>query len=732
MAPLKINTPSMHHYSFFAPTPKGLESLLLAELSGLGAVEVKETRAGVSFSGPLGLAYRACLWSRLASRVLLPLDNFAAATPEALYAGVHALAWEDHLGPDDTLTVDFTTVQSQINHSHYGALKVKDAIVDRFRERDGRRPSVARERPSVRINIYLYHDQATVYLDLSGESLHRRGYRDKSVAAPLKENTACVLLIRADWPEIARAGGTLLDPMCGGGTLLIEGALMAADIAPGLLRDYFGFQGWRGHDTALWSELIAEARQRRADGLRQLTTLYGFDADPRAVEAARHNAATAGLTPHILIEQREVRALLAPPTDTPGLLAVNPPYGERLGETEALKPLYAELGAKLKEHFGGWRTAVLTADPELGKGMGIRARKRYVLFNGALECKLLCFDVTPEWFITPRPAEDDLPLSPGAEMLVNRLRKNLKTLGRWADKEQVSCYRLYDADLPEYAVAVDVYHGEKLWVHVQEYAAPASIDPQKAEARLRDALRAIPVALDIPREQLFFKIRQRQKGSAQYQASDETGEFHEVREGPCRLLVNFTAYLDTGLFLDHRPVRTLIRELARGKEFLNLFAYTGSASVHAAAGGATGTTSVDMSHTYLEWARRNMALNGYIGKQHRYIQTDCVQWLAAQSASANRQRYGLILLDPPTFSNSKRMEGNFDVQRDHVTFIRQAVALLAPGGTLLFSTNYRRFKLDNAALADLQVEDISRAMLPEDFARNPRIHQVWRIQASNA
>ncbi len=722
----------MHPYSFFAPTPKGLESLLLAELSGLGAMEVKETRAGVSFSGPLNLAYRACLWSRLASRVLLPLNNFTAATPEALYAGVHALAWEDHLGPDDTLTVDFTTVQSQINHSHFGALKVKDAIVDRFREREGRRPSVARERPSVRINVYLYHDQATVYLDLSGESLHRRGYRAMPVAAPLKENTACALLLRAGWPEIARAGGTLLDPMCGGGTLLIEGALMAADIAPGLLRDYFGFQGWRGHDAALWSELIAEAQQRRADGLRQLTTLYGYDADPRAVQAARHNVAAAGLTPHILIEQHDVHALVAPPTDKPGLLAVNPPYGERLGETEALKPLYAELGAKLKEHFSGWRAAVLTGDPELGKGMGIRARKRYVLFNGALECKLLCFDVTPEWFITPRAAEDDLPLSPGAEMLANRLRKNLKSLGRWADKEQVRCYRLYDADLPEYAVAVDVYHGEKLWVHVQEYAAPASIDPKKAENRLRDALRAIPAALEIPPEQMFFKIRQRQKGSAQYQASDETGEFHEVREGPCRLLVNFTAYLDTGLFLDHRPVRTLIRELARGQEFLNLFAYTGSASVHAAAGGAAGTTSVDMSHTYLDWARRNMALNGFTGKQHRYLQADCVQWLAAQSALTNRQRYGLILLDPPTFSNSKRMEGSFDVQRDHVTFIRQAVALLAPGGTLLFSTNYRRFKLDATALADLQVADISRAMLPEDFARNPRIHQVWRIQAGKA
>ncbi len=722
----------MSHIAFFATTPKGQESLLAAELSALGATGVKETRAGVNFSGPLSVAYRACLWSRLASRILLPVQHVAAPTPEALYQGVRDISWEEHLGPDDSLTVDFATVQSQISHSHYGALKVKDAIVDRFRDISGRRPSVAREQPTVRINVYLYRDQATVYLDLSGDSLHRRRYRVQSVTAPLKENTAAAMLLRAGWPEVAQAGGTLLDPMCGSGTLLIEGALIAADIAPGLLRDHFGFLGWRGHDAAIWAGLIAEAQQRRAAGLQQLTTLYGYDADPRAVQAARQNAAAAQLAEHIVIAQTSLRDLSAPPADRPGLLAVNPPYGERLGETEALKPLYAELGAKLKEHFSGWRAAVLTADPELGKNMGIRARKRYTLYNGALECKLLCFEVVPEWFVTARAVEDEAPLSPGAEMLANRLRKNLKTLGRWAEKEDITCYRLYDADLPEYAVAIDLYRGEKLWVHVQEYAPPASIDPKKAEARLRDALRAIPVALEIPREQLYFKIRQRQKGSAQYQASEESGEFHEVREGPCRLLVNLGAYLDTGLFLDHRPVRALIRELARGKEFLNLFAYTGSASVHAAAGGASGTTTVDMSRTYLEWARRNMALNGFTGPQHRYLQADCVSWLNEQSALKIPPRYGLIFLDPPTFSNSKRMEDNFDVQRDHVAFIRHAAALLAPRGMLLFSTNNRRFKLDHEALADLQLEDLSRALLPQDFARNPRIHQVWRIQTGKA
>lgn len=719
----------MSQYAFFATTPKGLESLLADELSALGGGKLRETRAGVSFSGPLALAYRACLWSRLSSRILLPLSTFPASSAEALYEGVSAIAWEDHLGSDDSLSVDFSTVQSQINHSHFGALKVKDAIVDRFRARDGSRPSVEREQPSVRINVYLYHDQATVYLDLSGESLHRRRYRSQSVAAPLKENVACGALLRAGWPEIARNGGSLVDPLCGGGTLIIEGALMAADVAPGLLRDYYGFFGWRGHDTSLWQGLIAEAHARREVGLKTLPPVYGFDADARAAQAAQRNAAAAQLEPYIVIEHRPLADLCAPPDASGGLVISNPPYGERLGEAETLKPLYAELGSKLKTQFGGWCAAVLTANPDLGKSMGIRARKRYALFNGALECKLLCFDVTPEWFVGAHAeAEDQAPLTPGAEMLANRLRKNLKQLGRWLKKEDVSCYRLYDADLPEYAVAVDLYHGDKLWAHVQEYAAPASVDPKKAAARLRDAMRAVVAVLEIPREQVFFKVRQQQKGSEQYQALADTKRFHEVCEGPCRLLVNFSDYLDTGLFLDHRPVRAYLREQARGKHFLNLFAYTGAATVHTAAGGAASTVTVDMSQTYLEWASRNMALNGHIGRQHRYIHADCSAWLAEQNTAATPSRFDLIFLDPPTFSNSKRMSGTFDVQRDQAELIRQCVALLAPGGTLVFSTNFRRFKLDTHALTELELEDMSPAMLPPDFAREPRIHQVWRIR----
>ena len=713
---------------FFAPCPKGIESLLADELRALGAEAVKETRAGVAFEGPLAAGYRACLWSRLASRVLLTLTRVPAASPEALYEGVLAMDWSEHLAPDGTLAVDFAGTNAAITHTHFGALKVKDAIVDQLRARFGARPSVDTERPDVRVNVYLYHDEATVSLDLSGESLHRRGYRRDGLEAPLKENLAAAILLRANWPALAAEGGALVDLMCGSGTLLIEGAFIAGDIAPGLMRDYFGFLKWKQHDVALWSELLAEARTRREAGLKQLPPIRGYDRDVRAVHAARENIKRAGLDEYVHVEQRELSAC-APEDLPPGLVVVNPPYGERLGEAAELPALYKELGAQLKNNFSGWRAAVFTGNPELGKSMGLRAQRYHTLWNGAIECRLLHFEITPEAVVgerAPKPFE----IRPGssAEMFANRLRKDLQHFGRWARRQEIGCYRLYDADLHEYNLAIDVYESDRRYVHVQEYEAPDTIDPDKARQRLRHALGVIPLVLEIPKEQMFFKQRRRQKGGAQYEKFGEAGEFHEVREGRCRFLVNFTDYLDTGLFLDHRPTRALLGELANGKSFLNLFGYTGTATVHAALGGATATTTVDMSRTYLDWARRNLELNGLRGQDHELIQADVLKWLGQNRG----RRYGLIFLDPPTFSRSKRMEETLDVQRDHVALIRDAAALLTPGGTLIFSTNLRRFRLDADALAEFAVADITRKTIPKDFERDPKIHQCFRIAKASA
>jgi 23S rRNA (guanine2445-N2)-methyltransferase / 23S rRNA (guanine2069-N7)-methyltransferase len=713
----------MTQYELFAPAPKGLEPLLAEELRALGAQNIAETRAGVAFAGDLALAYRVCLWSRLASRVLLTVARFAAASPEELYAEALLLPWEEHMSAEGTLAVSCQAVRSQITHSQYAGLKLKDAIVDHFRERCGTRPSVDVERPEVRFNLHLDKDQATLSIDLSGESLHRRGYRTEGVLAPLKENLAAAILLRAGWPQIAADGGSLLDPVCGSGTLLIEGALIAADIAPGLQRSYYGFEGWKGHQPELWRELLQEARERRKVGLAQLPLIAGRDIDSKAVRAAHLNADRAGLGGLLHFATADLADLQPPENmeDRAGLLIANPPYGERLGERDELVHLYGRLGENLRRHFVGWKAAIFTGNPDLAKEVGIRARRKHSLFNGALQCQLLHFDIEERWFFgaqkDPRPAA---PMSEGAQMFANRIKKNLRQVGRWAKKNDISCYRLYDADMPEYAVAVDLYGP---WVHVQEYQAPDTIDADMARRRLKEAMAALPEALGVEPEQIFLKVRSRQSGPSQYRKLQEQKQFHEVAEGNCRFWVNFTDYLDTGLFLDHRPTRFLVQEMAAGKRFLNLFAYTGSATVHALKGGAASSLTVDMSRTYLDWAQRNLALNGFqLNDRHRLLQADCLAWLEQAEGS-----FDLIFLDPPSFSNSKSMTGTFDVQRDHVTLLRQAIGLLAEGGVLLFSNNLRRFKLDREALSDLEIENLSAATIPKDFARNPRIHNCWRI-----
>jgi 23S rRNA (guanine2445-N2)-methyltransferase / 23S rRNA (guanine2069-N7)-methyltransferase len=714
---------------FFATAPRGLSPLLERELRELGAEKIRPSAAGATFEGELELAYRLCLWSRVANRVLLPITTLKAATPEELYEEVKAIHWEKHLHSSGTLAVDCAVSDAAIGHSKYAALKVKDAVCDRFREQFGERPSVELATPDLRINLHLRGTTGKINIDLSGGSLHRRGYRAEGVIAPLKENLAAGILLLADWPFVASRGGALLDPMCGSGTLLIEGAMIAADIAPGLYRKHIGFTGWRRHDEALWQRLLAEAVERREAGLAKLPPILGFDANPQAIAAALRNIDSAGLSRHIRLERRELGTLPRPGGDNPGMLVVNPPYGERLGEINELKSLYAELGRHLQADLPGWRAAIFTGNPELAAYIGLRTRsKPEPLFNGPIECQLFLYripeatEATDENQINPTLAQSE-----GAQMFANRLRKNLKHLGKWAKREGIDCYRLYDSDLPEYAVAVDLYQGDKLWVHVQEYQAPKTVDEEKARQRLMEALAVIPQVLEIPVEQLFYKVRQRQKGASQYEKQASRGAFFEVREGSCRLLVNLSDYLDTGLFLDHRTTRTMIEKEARGKRFLNLFAYTGVATLHAAAGGARSTTTVDMSHTYLDWARRNMALNAFTGPEHHYIQADCTAWLAEQAQRAGGQ-YDLIFLDPPTFSSSKRMEDAFDVQRDHVSLIQNAMRLLSKDGLLIFSNNFRKFRLDEEALSEYSIEEISRQTLPEDFKRNPHIHRCWRIE----
>jgi 23S rRNA (guanine2445-N2)-methyltransferase / 23S rRNA (guanine2069-N7)-methyltransferase len=715
---------------FFASCPPAVADLAAAELRTCGATQTRELKLGVLFEGTLETAYRACLWSRTASRILMPLGNFPAATPEALYEGVKAIDWTQHLAASGTLAIDFGGSSTGINHTHFGALKTKDAIVDQLRERSGQRPSIELERPDVRVDVRLDRERATLSLDLSGDSLHRRAYRARGVAAPLKENLAAAVLLRSGWPAIAETG-EFVDPMCGSGTLVIEAALMALDIAPGLLRNYYGFLGWRGHDRALWQQLIEEARARREATASRRIVLRGYDGDAAAVRAAIENSERAKLRGFVHFERRELDQLVRDSEAPTGLLATNPPYGERIGDQERLQALYQLLGEKLREHFQGWKAAVLTGNPPLAKALGIHARRSHTLFNGRIECRLLRFEVTPEDFQQPRkppPDAAEMRARPGAQMFANRLRKNLKSARDWAQRESLDCFRIYDADMPEYAFAIDQYGdgAGNRWVVVQEYAPPRTIEVRAARQRRDEALAVVPHELDIAPERMFVRERRQQKQGAQYQKLAREREFEVVREQPYRFLVNFTDYLDTGLFLDHRPTRRLIGELAAGKRFLNLFAYTGTATVYAAGGGATASTTVDMSRTYLDWAKRNLALNELARPEHGFVQANCLTWLNEQRSTA--RRWDLMFIDPPTHSRSKRMTEDFDVQRDHVQLLQLARELLTPRGTIVFSNNYSRFKLDTAALAAFEIEDIGRTTVPEDFARNPRIHSCFLLR----
>ena len=719
---------------WFGACPKGLEGLLLAELETLGATSTRETVAGVYFTGPLAIGYRACLWSRLANRILRPIARLEAGDADTLYSQLKEVQWGELFGPEQSFAIDFSGENRQIRNTQFGAQRSKDAIVDWFVARDGRRPSVARKDPDIRLNIRLSGSQAVLSLDFSGGSLHQRGYRLQAGAAPLKENLAAAILLRADWPGIAARGGALLDPMCGSATLLLEGAMMAADIAPGLARRRFGFERWKGHNETQWQALLADARGRAERGrASSLPEIRGYDADPGVIRSAQQNIARMGLEKTVRVSVKSL-SLLKKPSHAPmpfGLLVCNPPYGERLGDKASLVYLYRQLGDLMAAEFSGWQAALLTSDLELGKATGLRSHKRYALWNGAIAAHLLLFDLAANELRSPRSpaatgtggaatAAGEAPLAEGGRMFANRLRKNRKRLANWVKREHISCYRLYDADMPEYAVAVDVYGDQ---VHVAEYQAPRGVDPAAAERRMEEVRAALPQALEVPAAAIAYKQRRRQRGSEQYEKQASRAEFISVTEGNARLLVNLHDYLDTGLFLDHRPLRRRLYGEAAGKDFLNLFCYTGAATVQAALGGARSTTSVDLSNTYLGWLRKNLAHNGLDETRNSLQRANCLEWLKQAGG-----RYDLVLLDPPSFSNSTAMTGSFDVQRDHPELLRAAMGVLRSGGTLYFSNNRRGFRLDAQLLEEFICEDITGQTLDPDFQRNRRIHCCWLVR----
>jgi 23S rRNA (guanine2445-N2)-methyltransferase / 23S rRNA (guanine2069-N7)-methyltransferase len=710
---------------WIATAPIGAASVLSEELLLYGASGIRERSNDVKFEGTLEVGYRACLWSRTATRVLMSLGSIDAASSESIYAAVKRIDWREHLLPGATLACDCSGGNESIRHTLYGAQLLKDAVCDNLRESTGERPNIAPERPDVLLHLHVEGPEALLSIDFSGESLHRRGYRTEGGRAPLKENVAAAVLLRAGWPAVFERGGGLVDPLCGSGTFLTEGALIAAQAAPGLERSYFGFSGWRGHDAALWESLREEARSRRAaHAVRRC--IFGSDIDADAVRMSLANAEAAGVADWIHLEKRALADVERPAGQ--GLVVANPPYGERIGAATGLPDLYTQLGALLRDRFKGWKAAILTGNPPLARHLGIYAKRSHRVFNGTIECRLLRFELdTASEQKAPQVVRAEWAGRPGAQMFANRLTKNLAKLEPWAVREGIECYRAYDADMPEYAFAIDIYGREPRHVFVQEYAAPKTVNQESARERRREVLAVLPDVLAIPLPQIHTRMRKPQKGSEQYEKRAMTNERYVVHEGGLKFWVNFRDYLDTGLFLDHRIVRGMLRGWSKGKDFLNLFCYTGSATVYAAAGGAKSSASVDLSNTYIDWARDNLVLNGFDSTRHALYRGDCLQWLDEQAPGG--KSFDLIFLDPPTFSNSKRMDGVLDVQRDHVGMIRRSLRLLRERGRLLFSTNFTRFKLDFAALPELHIEDMTRKSIPKDFERNARIHHCYLIEA---
>jgi len=711
-------------------TLEGLEWVLAGELEALGAREVRVGRRTVEFAADPGrdreTLYRAVLECRTAIRVLEPLGRFRVDSPDALYRALQTVDWTEQLTAADTLRVDAVIHDTFVNHSLYAAQVVKDAVVDQLRTPSGRRPDVRLRGATLRLALHLVGDVATIFRDAAGRSLHQRGWRVGEVEAPLSEVLAAGILAIAGW----HPGEALLDPLCGSGTLAIEAATAAAGMAPGLWRARrraHGFFRFRDCDRGLADRLVAEleARVRSPEAV-----FHASDLDPGAVAAARACATAAGVATWVEIEQRHFEEVR--PSSTPGLIVTNPPYGERLPVRRAAA-LMRRLGDWLVRHGGGWRAAILVANTPATKHFGLRTTHRVPLRNGPIDCRLLEVEIRPR---SPAgdvdvPADRPVAVPGGARSTADqigdfrrRLAKRFRHLARWARRQGIEAFRVYDRDIPEIPLVIDWYAG---WLHAAEYDRPHERTEIEHDVWLDRMIEAAALELGVPSGRTFLKLRRRQRAGGQYDKVDTRQALLTVKEGGLEFEVNLSDYLDTGLFLDHRPTRGLVRNDAAGRRFLNLFCYTGSFSVYAAAGGAPETTSVDLSNTYLDWTRTNLARNGFRDAgRHRTIRDDARSFLEHR-ARRGEAPFDLVVADPPTFSRSAKTTVPWDVQRDHAELLELVAANLAPGGIVYFATNFRRFRLAEESLtARYEIRDITRRTIPEDF-RDERIHRAWRL-----
>ncbi len=691
----------------------GLEAVVAHELQDLG-YEPKILQSGrILFRGQPADICRANLWLRTADRVLLRLDSFEAVDFGQLFDRTRALPWAQWLPADATFPVSGRSIKSQLSSVPACQKIVKKAIVESLKAAYGVE-WFAETGPKFSVEVALLENQATLTIDTSGPGLHKRGYRRLVGKAPLKETLAAALVLLSFW----KPDRPLVDPFCGTGTIPIEAALIGRNMAPGLSRS-FAAEAWLAVPAALWEAARQEARQAMLPDLP--LRIVGADLDDAALQLARHHAQQAGVAEQIHFQRRAFADLHSPRPH--GCVICNPPYGERLGRPGDVQGLYRDM-PEIFRRLKTWSFYVLTAHPDFEALLGQEADRRRKLYNGRIEC-------TYYQFFGPKPhaaAAEAKPAFGGlsakareqAEIFRSRLAKRARHLRRWPSHFGITCYRLYERDIPEVPLVVDRYED---CLHIAEFDRPHEHTPAEHGDWLDLMKRTAGEVLEIPPANVFLKRRQRQHGPAQYQRVAEEGRTKIVAEGGLHFEINLSDYIDTGLFLDHRITRGMVREAAAGKRFLNLFAYTGSFTVYAAAGGAASTVTVDLSATHLDWAGRNMALNDLAGLQHQFVRDDALSFLRS---CPPRPQFDLAVVDPPTFSNSKRLDEFWDIQRDHAELLSLLLARMSPGGVIYFSTNFRRFKLAEEVLAGVTIREISRQTVPPDF-RNRRIHRCWRI-----
>lgn len=723
-------------YQLVATAAFGLEAVVVRELAALG-YEARIVRPGrIEFAGDWLAICRANLWLRSADRVLVQLAKFPAPDFDALFDTLGTLPWEDWIHRDAAIPVRGRSYKSQLTSVPAVQRTVKKAIVQRLLAKHST-AELPETGPPVPVEVALLDDEAMISVDTSGEGLHKRGYRSLAGPAQLRETLAAALVQLSFW----KSDKPLIDPFCGTGTIIIEAAMIGRKLAPGRNRE-FAAEHWSNSPLSVWKLAREEAADLALPSLEERP--MGTDIDAESLSLARYHAEQAGVAADVHFQQRAFADLTS--KRQYGCTIMNPPYGVRLGEEREIAELYRTFPDVLRR-LKSWSHFILSARDDLERLVGQEANRRRKLYNAKIQCTYYQFfgpkqgdksaiqenrssvpsSLSPRDRpvggprITTTPAFGGLreEASRQAEEFANRLKKLARHLRRWPARG-ITCYRLYERDIPEIPLIVDRYDDA---LHIAEFERPHDRTAAEHADWLDLMVHTAADSLEVSRDAVFLKHRERQRGDSQYERFSDEHAVRTIEEGGLKFLVNLSDYLDTGLFLDHRITRGMVRDAAAGKRFLNLFAYTGSFTVYAAAGGAAETTTVDLSANYLEWAEENLRINGLAGPQHRFVRADSIAYV---HTLGRKDVFDLAVVDPPTFSNSKRLDYDWDVQRDHAALLNKLIEHVAPNGVIYFSNNSRRFKLDEESLAGVSIREISKQTVPEDF-RNKRIHRCWRL-----